>query len=134
VTDEWDRIFETFARPWKIIHHKSGNYYIQDQNGRVICWVYPKGMDTANHKKPSEEEALMIVKAIAKTSKRKTKCPAPMHIPRAGFSFPAGRARLPRMATGKKDGDREAELEAAIEAIRVEAWKPGQTLHHALRS
>ncbi len=32
------------------------------------------------------------------------------------------------MATGKKDGDREAELEAAIEAIRVETWKPGQTL------
>ena len=32
------------------------------------------------------------------------------------------------MATGKKDGDREAELEAAIEAIRKEVWKPGQTL------
>ena len=32
------------------------------------------------------------------------------------------------MATGKKDGDREAELEAAIEAIRVETWKAGQTL------
>jgi hypothetical protein len=32
------------------------------------------------------------------------------------------------MATGKKQGTREAELEAAIEAIRVEVWKPGQTL------
>jgi hypothetical protein len=32
------------------------------------------------------------------------------------------------MATGKKEGDREAELEAAIEKIRVESWKPGQTL------
>jgi hypothetical protein len=31
------------------------------------------------------------------------------------------------MATGKKDGDREAELEAAIEAIRQETWKTGQT-------
>jgi len=31
---------------------------------------YPKGNDTANHKKPSDEEALMIVKAIAKMSKR----------------------------------------------------------------
>jgi hypothetical protein len=29
------------------------------------------------------------------------------------------------MATGKKDGDREAELEAAIEAIRVATWKAG---------
>jgi hypothetical protein len=40
------------------------------------------------------------------------------------------------MATGKKGPgsssheapDREAELEAAIEAIRVAIWKPGQTL------
>jgi hypothetical protein len=31
------------------------------------------------------------------------------------------------MATGK-DGSREAELEAAIEQIRVEVWRPGQTL------
>jgi len=32
------------------------------------------------------------------------------------------------MATGKKDGSREAELETAIEAIRQETWKTGQTL------
>ena len=32
------------------------------------------------------------------------------------------------MATGKKDGDRVAELEAAIEKIRQETWKTGQTL------
>jgi hypothetical protein len=32
------------------------------------------------------------------------------------------------LATGKKDGDRVAELEAAIEAIRKEIWKAGQTL------
>ena len=33
------------------------------------------------------------------------------------------------MATGgKKDKDREAELEAAIEKIRQETWKTGQTL------
>jgi len=32
------------------------------------------------------------------------------------------------MATGKKDGGREAELEAAIERIRHETWKAGQTL------
>jgi DNA-binding FadR family transcriptional regulator len=32
------------------------------------------------------------------------------------------------MATGKKDGDRATELEAAIEKIRKEIWKPGQTL------
>ena len=45
-----------------------------------------------------------------------------------GFFFPFGHGRLPVMATGKKDGNRETELEAAIEAIRVEAWKTGQTL------
>jgi len=71
VADEWDRLFETFERPWKIKHHTSGNYYIQDKQGRVICWVYPKGTDTQSHKKPSAEEALMIVKAIAKMSKRR---------------------------------------------------------------
>ena len=32
------------------------------------------------------------------------------------------------MATGKQDGDRQAELEAALEEIPKEAWKPGQTL------
>jgi hypothetical protein len=32
------------------------------------------------------------------------------------------------MATGKKDGDREAKLEAAIEKIQQETWKTGQTL------
>lgn len=32
------------------------------------------------------------------------------------------------MATRGKKDDREAELEAALEAIRKEAWKPGQTL------
>jgi hypothetical protein len=32
------------------------------------------------------------------------------------------------MATGKEDGDREADLEATIEAIRKEIWKPGQIL------
>lgn len=71
MADEWDRLFETFARPWKIKRHTSGNYRVEDRNGRVICWVYLKGNDTANHKKPSDEEALMIVKAIAKMSKRK---------------------------------------------------------------
>jgi hypothetical protein len=47
-------------------HPTSGNYYIQDKQGRVICWVYSKSADTANHKKPSEEEALMIVKDAAR--------------------------------------------------------------------
>ncbi len=32
------------------------------------------------------------------------------------------------MATGKKDSDREAELEAAIKKIREETFKPRQTL------
>jgi len=38
MADEWDRIFETFKRPWKIKRHTSGYY---------------------RHKMPSEEEALM---------------------------------------------------------------------------
>jgi len=71
MSDDWDRILETFKPPWKIKRHTSGNYRIEDQTGRVLLWVYPKGNDTANHKKPSEEEALTIVKAIAKMSKRK---------------------------------------------------------------
>jgi len=66
MADEWDRLFETFERPRKIKHHTSGNYYIQDKQGRVISWVYPKGTDTTDHKKPSEKGVLMIVKAIAK--------------------------------------------------------------------
>jgi quercetin dioxygenase-like cupin family protein len=72
MADEWDRLFETFTRPRSIKRHTSGNYRIEDKDGRVMLWVYPKGKDTANHKKPSDEEALTIVKAIAKMSKRKT--------------------------------------------------------------
>jgi len=53
--------------------------------------------------------------------------PNPCASPR-GFFFPQGHARLLLMATGKKDGGREAELEAAIEKIRLETWKAGQTL------
>jgi hypothetical protein len=49
-----------------------------------------------------------------------------MRAVRKFFSFRS--CQTAAMATGKKDGDREAELEAAIEAIRVETWKPGQTL------
>jgi len=72
MADDWDRILETFKPPWKIKRHAtSGNYWIEDKNGRVLLWVYPKGNDTQNHKKPSDEEALMIVKAITKMSKRK---------------------------------------------------------------
>ena len=71
MADEWDRIFETFKRPWKIKRHTSDNYRIEERSGRAICWVYQKGNDTQNHKMPSEEEALMIVKAIAKMSKRR---------------------------------------------------------------
>ena len=38
---------------------------------RVLLWVCPKGNDAQNHKKPTDEEALTIVKAIAKMSRRK---------------------------------------------------------------
>jgi hypothetical protein len=43
-------------------------------------------------------------------------------------SLPPRFLRNPRVATGKKGDDREAELEAAIEKLRQEAWKTGQTL------
>lgn len=38
------------------------------------------------------------------------------------------------MTTDKKAGGREAELEAALEAIRVATLKPGQTLPHLRRT
>jgi hypothetical protein len=41
----------------------------------------------------------------------------------------AGRCQTPGMATGKKDGDREA----TIEAIRKATWKAGQTLPKLLQ-
>lgn len=72
MADDWDIVFETFRPPFKARRHKeSGNLYIEDQNGRIVCWIYPKGADAMNHKKPSEQEALSIARAIVKTSKRK---------------------------------------------------------------
>lgn len=70
MADEWDRILETFPRPWKIKYRKDGGYRVEDKNGRTLVYVYPQGA-TRDHKRPSEEEALMIVKAIAKMSRQK---------------------------------------------------------------
>ena len=69
--DDWERIFETFKRPWKIKHTEKGGYRIEDANRRVLLYVYPQNNQTNNYHMPSDEEALMIVKAIAKMSKRK---------------------------------------------------------------
>ena len=69
MADEWDRIFETFKRPWKIKRPEGGGYRIEDANKRVLLYVYPS--HTSDFLKPSEEEALIIVRAIAKMSKRK---------------------------------------------------------------
>ena len=71
MADDWDRIFETLKRPWKIKHPDKGGYRIEDANKRVLLYVYPQNNQTMNYKMPSEEETLMIVKAIAKMSKRK---------------------------------------------------------------
>jgi hypothetical protein len=70
IPDEWDRILETFPRPWKIKHRKDGGYRVEDKNGRVLVYVYPQGR-TQDFKRPSDEEALTIVRAIAKMSRRK---------------------------------------------------------------
>lgn len=67
--DDWDRILETFKPPWKIKRPTGGGYRIEDKNKRVLLYVYPS--HTSDFFKPSEEEALTIVKAIAKMSKRK---------------------------------------------------------------
>lgn len=40
-------------------------------------------------------------------------------------------AKLASMVTGKKDGDREAELEAALEAIRMASMEAGMWKHLA---
>jgi hypothetical protein len=53
------------------------------------------------------------------------------------IDFASNTALAVPMTTSKKDGDREAELEAAIENIRHKIWKPKQrlpTLRHAIRS
>lgn len=71
MADEWDRIFETFKRPWKIKHTERGAHPIEDADKRVLLYVYPQNNQTSNYKMPSDEEALLIVKAIAKMSKRR---------------------------------------------------------------
>ena len=54
--------------------------------------------------------------------------PAAVRTAVPGFSFSLGACKTALMATGKKDSDREAELEAAIKKIREETFKPRQTL------
>ena len=72
LADDWDWILQSFKAPWRLKRHRSsGAYFIEDANGRVLCWVYPRGSDTQDHKRPTEEEALGIAKAIAKMSKRR---------------------------------------------------------------
>ena len=40
MADEWDRLFETFQRPWKIKRPEGGGYRIEDANKRVLLYVY----------------------------------------------------------------------------------------------
>jgi hypothetical protein len=69
--DGWDWVRQSFEPPWKLKRHRtSGAYFIEDSNGRVLCWIYSRGSDAQNHKRPTEEEGLGIAKAIAKMSKR----------------------------------------------------------------
>ena len=45
--DDWDRIFETFKRPWKIKPLERG-YRIDDANKRPIVYVYSKGAQSGS--------------------------------------------------------------------------------------
>jgi hypothetical protein len=67
----WSRIFRTFRRPWKIKHRKDGGFWIEAANGRVLLYVYPRRDNNPEFRKPDDEEALDIVRAIARLSKRR---------------------------------------------------------------
>ena len=64
MADDWDRIFETFKRPWKIRHTEKGGYRIEDANKRVLLYVYPQNNQTMNYKMSSKEEALRVAPQI----------------------------------------------------------------------
>jgi hypothetical protein len=65
----WPRLFRSFRRPWRIVRREGGGLWIESKDGRTLLYVYPKNNDVRNYKKPSEEEALDIVRAIARLSK-----------------------------------------------------------------
>lgn len=70
----WQRIFRAFRRPWKIKRRQGGGYWIESANGRVLLYVYPRHLNP-DFKKPSDDEALDIVRAIARISKRRPRPP-----------------------------------------------------------
>ena len=77
----WPRIVRAFRPPWRIVRRKGGGIWIESRDGRVLLYVYPRLNQNTDYKKPDEDEALDIVRAIAKLSKRR-------HRPRPDYWVP----------------------------------------------
>jgi hypothetical protein len=82
----WPRIFRAFRRPWLIVRHKQGGLWIESAGGRVLLYVYPRHSDVYKHKMPTDDEALDIVRAIARLSRRR-------HRPRPRYWVPLAKRR-----------------------------------------
>ncbi len=77
----WPRILRAFSPPWRIVRRKGGGMWIESKSGRVLLYVYPRLNQNTDYKSPTEAEALDIVRAIARLSKRR-------HWPRPDYWVP----------------------------------------------
>jgi hypothetical protein len=68
--DDWAQVLSIFKPPWRILRRENGAVRIEDAAQRPFVFIHHRGLDWQNWKKPSEEEAVLVAKAIAKMSKQ----------------------------------------------------------------
>ncbi len=80
----WPRILRAFRPPWRIVRRKDGGMWIESATGRVLLlYVYPRLNQNTDYKSPTEDEALEIVRAIARLSKRRHRPMPDYWVPKA---------------------------------------------------
>jgi hypothetical protein len=67
---DWAEVLRIFKPPWRILNRREGAVRIEDAMQRPILYIYHRQQDKMDWKKPTEEEALILARAIARMSKR----------------------------------------------------------------
>lgn len=68
--DDWAEVLRIFKQPWKIHDVPGGSVWIEDATGKAVVYIYHRGQDSQNWKRPDHDEAIILAKAIARMSKR----------------------------------------------------------------
>jgi hypothetical protein len=68
--DAWDEVLRIFKPPWKIVRRENGAIRIENAMQRLLVYIYHRKKNATDWEKPTEEEALVLARAIARMSIR----------------------------------------------------------------